>query len=175
MTTILTTPRLRLEPFADAHVEQLHEMNSDLEVMRYITGRPQTLEETRASIERVKARWAEWGYSWWSFFELETGRIIGAGCIQHLDRDAANPLELGFRLRRDKWHQGFASEAARAMAAFAFETLEATQLTAICHPNNTASAQVMLRLGMSYRGIERWYEEDWAVYAMSRSDWQKRL
>lgn len=170
-TTILTTARLRLEPFDHSHGEQLHEMNSDPDVMRFITGRPQTLDETRESIVRVRKRWAEWGYSWWSIFELATGRIIGAGCIQHLGGDAANPLEVGYRLRKDKWRQGFASEAARAMATFAFETLDATLLTAICDPDNEASSNVMKRLGMSYRGVERWHDTDCAVYGVTRSDW----
>lgn len=76
---MLTAARLRLEPFADDHVTELHEMNRDPEVMRYITGKPETFEETQASLGRVKARWAEWGFSWWSFIELATGKIVGAG------------------------------------------------------------------------------------------------
>lgn len=75
---------------------------------------------------------------------------------------------------QDKWHQGFASEAARAMTTFAFETLKAPQLTGICDPENKASAEVMLRLGMSYRGIERWHDHDCAAYVLERSDWQVR-
>jgi RimJ/RimL family protein N-acetyltransferase len=172
--TILTTERLRLEPFADAHLDELYAMNSDPAVMRYITGRPETREETQAAIERVKARWAEWGYSWWSIFSRESGRLIGAGAIQHLGRDKAHPLEIGWRLRPEHWHQGYASEAAQAMAAFAFDTLNATRLCAVCDPDNKASAQVMKRLGMSYQGIERWYEADCAVYAITRSDWLVR-
>ena len=171
---ILTTPRLRLEPFADAHLAQLHEMNSDPEVMRYITGKAKTVEETQAGIDRVKARWAEWGYSWWSFFELATERIIGAGAIQHLGGDKKNPFELGYRLRRDKWGQGFASEAARAMATFAFDTLNAPELKAICEPENEASSKVMRRLGMTYQGIERWHDADLAVYAIDRATWAAR-
>lgn len=171
---ILTTARMRLEPFVDAHLDGLHEMNRDPEVMRFITGRPDTVEETRAGIERVKKRWAEWGYSWWAFFELATERIIGAGCIQHLGGDEKNPLELGYRLRRDKWGQGFASEAARTMATFAFATLNAPELKAICEPENEASANVMRRLGMTYQGIERWHDADLAVYAIDRATWMKR-
>lgn len=172
--TILTTARLRLEPFADSHLDGLHAMNSDAEVMRYISGKPETREETAASIERVKARWAEWGYSWWSFFEIETGELIGAGCIQHLGRDKANPHEIGWRLRRDKWGKGYASEAAQAMAAHAFGPLQAPQLVAVCDPENADSAKVMQRLGMVYRGVERWYDFDCAVYGMTRSDWLAR-
>ncbi len=103
--TILTTARLRLEPFDDAHVDGLCAMNSDEDVMRYILGRAETREETMASVERVKTRWARCGFSWWSFIELETGAIVGAGAIQHLRKreaepDPAYPLEIGWRLRR---------------------------------------------------------------------------
>ncbi len=172
--TLLTSPRLRLEPITDAHLDALHALNSDPEVMRFITGKPETREGTLEMIERVKARWAEWGYSWWSIFEREGGALIGAGCIQHLGRDKANPLEIGWRLRRDKWHQGFASEAAQAMAAFAFETVGTPQLVAVCDPENKASSRVMERLGMSYRGIERWYDADCAVWGMTAEDWRDR-
>jgi RimJ/RimL family protein N-acetyltransferase len=60
--TILTTPRLRLEPMADQHFDELFAMNSLPEVMRYITGKPDTREDTLAMIERIKARWAEDGF-----------------------------------------------------------------------------------------------------------------
>ncbi len=88
---------------------------------------------------------------------------------------AVNPHELGYRLRRDEWKQGFASEAARAMAAFAFDTLGAPELTAVCRPENVASARVMMRLGMTYRRIERWYDTDVALYAITRAEWQGAL
>lgn len=172
--TILITPRLRLEPMNDTHFDGLFKMNSDPAVMRYITGKPDTPEDTRAMLERVKARWIEFGFSWWSFIELESNQVIGAGCIQHLGRDPANPLETGWRLRQDKWGQGFASEAAQHMATFAFETLNAKLLCAVCQPENLGSAHVMKKLGMHYRGLEKWYETETAVYEMTDSDWKAR-
>ncbi|HEV8691043.1 MAG TPA: GNAT family N-acetyltransferase [Ideonella sp.] len=172
--TILSTARLRLIPFDDSHLEGLNALNSDPQVMRYLTGKPETREETMAGIERVKARWAEWGYSWWSFFEHDSGELIGAGCIQHLGRDKENPLEIGWRLRQDRWHRGLASEAAVTMASFAFETLSTPLLTSVCHPDNAPSARVMQRLGMRYRGIERWYDMDAITYEMTQAEWRAR-
>lgn len=169
--TILTTPRLLLQPIDDHHLTGLRELNSDPQVMRYITGRPETPDETLTMIARVKARWLEWGYSWWALIDRETGRLVGAGCIQHMQRDAANPLEIGWRLRPDVWGKGYASEAARAMAGFAFEVLAVPQLLAVCHQENSDSARVMQRLGMRYRGVERWYDTDTAVYVMERDEW----
>jgi RimJ/RimL family protein N-acetyltransferase len=172
--TILHTARLRLEPFDDLHLEGLYELNSDPVVMRYITGRAETREDTHAAIQRVKARWAEFGHSWWAFIEHEGGMLVGAGCIQHLGRDPANPLEIGWRLRQDRWGRGLAGEAAQAMAAFAFDTLAAPLLCAVCDPANTSSAKVMQRLGMRYRGVERWYEMDTSVYDMTAAEWAAR-
>lgn len=172
--TILTTDRLRLEPFADAHLDGLHEMNRDPAVMRFLTGRAETREDTAAGIERVKARWAECGYSWWAFIEHDSGQIVGAGCIQHLGRDAANPLEIGWRLRQDRWGRGLASEAARTMADWAFDHLKTPLLVAVCAVDNHASAKVMQRLGMRYRGIERWYDADDSVYEITQAEWRAR-
>lgn len=177
--TILTTERLRLEPFDDSHLDGLNEMNRDPEVMRYISGQPETREETLLSLERVRRRWAGVGYSWWSFIDRAGGGVVGAGAIQNLRRhedepDPAYPLEIGWRIRRDRWRQGLAYEAAVAMADFAFQSLEAPQLLAVCHPDNVASAAVMKKLGMRYRGIERWYEKDLATWEIGDSAWRRR-
>jgi RimJ/RimL family protein N-acetyltransferase len=172
---------LTLEPFADQHLEGLYEMNRRLEVMQFITGRPETREQTTAAIARVQRCWAVLGTSWWAFIDLLSGRIVGAGCIQYARRDAVmpsdleslrcNPLEIGWRLHPEFWHLGLASEAAARMTAFAFHTLAAPRLIAVRHPDNIASRRVMDRLGMQYRGLETWYGESLATHALSREDW----
>jgi|SRR5580658_1776465 RimJ/RimL family protein N-acetyltransferase len=169
--TILETARLRLEPFAVAHLEGLQAMAGDPLVMRHITG-VATREQTAAGIERTRRSWAEFGFGWWSFFEQSSGELVGAGCIQHLARDPANPLEIGWRLRPDRWGRGLASEAGRAMAAFAFDRLGISVLLAVAMPENSASRRVMERLGMRYRGIERWYDLDLATYELGAAEWR---
>ncbi len=175
-TSDLHTERLHLFPFSDEHLDGLSAMNSDPEVMRYITGRAQTREETQWMIERVKERWERWGYSWWTLIERSSGEIVGAGCIQNLRRvgtepDPECPLEIGWRLRRDRWGRGFASESARAMAEYAFTRLRAEVLYAVCDPDNFASARVMVKLGMRYRGLEDWYARKVAAYAITAQEW----
>lgn len=175
--SILLTERLRLEPFDIAHVDGLNAMNSDAEVMRYIPGGMESREQTRMAVERVKRRWEKFGTSWWSFIDAATGEVVGAGCIQHLRKDEpepdpAYPLEIGWRLRRDRWHQGLAFEAANAMMAFAFVKLSAPLLLAVCDPANLASSGLMTRLGMRYRGIENWYQKELATYELVASAWR---
>jgi RimJ/RimL family protein N-acetyltransferase len=169
--TTLTTARLRLEPFDERHYDGIRAINSNPEVMRYITGRAETPEETHAVIARTSASWAELGYSWWVWIEQASGQVIGSGCVQHIERNPANPLELGWRLLPEKQGRGYAIEGARAMAHFAFEDLKAPCLYAVCDPDNKASAGVMQRLGMQFRGIERWYGRDTSTYAYTREQW----
>jgi RimJ/RimL family protein N-acetyltransferase len=182
--TTLHTARLRLEPFADGHLDGLSAMNQRPEVMRYITGVPESRAQTAAAIGRVQRCWAAWCTSWWAFIELEGGRVAGAGCIQHARRQAeppadlasvrGNPLEIGWRLHPDFWHRGLAVEAAQRMAAFAFDALAAEELIAVRDPDNAASARVMDRLGMRYRGLEVWYGELVATHALAREDWLRQ-
>jgi RimJ/RimL family protein N-acetyltransferase len=177
--THLETERLLLVPCNDEHLSGLSTINSDPEVMRYISGRPETPAETQMMIDRVKARWTRWGYSWWTIIERHSGEIVGAGCIQNLrrggpDPDPDCPLEIGWRIRRDKWAQGLATEAARAMADFAFVRLRADSLYAVCDPGNGASIAVMMKLGMRYRGLEDWYARRVATYEVAAAAWRPK-
>jgi RimJ/RimL family protein N-acetyltransferase len=179
--TIFETSRLRLEPSAEKHLDGLNEMNQRPEVMRFLGGQPETREQTAAGIARVQRSWSVLGTSWWAFVDLASNRVAGAGCIQYLRRESTipedleslrkNPLEIGWRLHPDFWHQGYATEAARRMAAFAFQSLQAKELLAVRHPENEASARVMDRLGMSYRGLEPWYGTSVATHVISHETW----
>ena len=178
--TQLTTARLRLEPLADRHLDALNAVNSDPEVMRYLSGKPETREETMAMIERVKARWADTGYSWWAALTLDTGELVGAGALQNLRRemtllpDPACPLEIGWRLGRAHWGRGLASEMALAICDFAFETLAPPELLAVCYPDNAASSAVMRRIGMESRGLQHWYGKALTTYQLTAAQWRAR-
>jgi len=172
--TILTSTRLRFEPFDDRHFDGLQAMNSDPEVMRYISGRAETPEETRAMIGRVQGRWAQYGYGWWSLIEIETGDLVGAAGLHHLGQDGANPHEIGWRLRRDRWGRGLASEAASTILGHAFEVIAAPKVCAIRHPGNLNSQRVMERLGMRHVGLQNWQGMDVEVYELARADWLAR-
>lgn len=164
---VLHTPRLRLEPFADRHFDGLFALNSDPVVMRYL-GAPDTAESVRASIARVEALWAERGFSWWAILPAGSDEIVGAGCVQHIENDPANPIEVGWRLRPADWGKGYATEAARAMLAFGFARTDAARLYAVADPANAASIGVMRRLGMTDLGLRRYYGADCATYCLER-------
>ena len=156
--TVLHTARLRLEPVADHHYAGIRLLNSDPEVMRYIgPGIAETEEGTLAMMARVKDRWAVFGYSWWCVIETGSDELVGMACVQHLERDASQPHEIGWRLRPAYWGKGYASEAAAEIVRFAFAQIKVPVLYAIAHPENLASQRVMQKLGMQHVGIRTFY------------------
>jgi ribosomal-protein-alanine N-acetyltransferase len=172
--TILTTQRLRLEPFNDRHFEELYYLNNDMQVMRYITGRKVSIDETLEHIALVKKNWAELGFSSWSIFLSDTNEFIGSGGIQHIEFNRENPIEMGWRLKTSKWGHGYATEAAQRMMQYAFDQVDVDTLYAICHQENKRSEGVMKRIGMHFQGIEQWYGLDTNVYRMTREYFDRR-
>ncbi len=167
--TTVITERLRLVPFASAHLDDLFAMNSDPKVMHYL-GPPQTRDEVAANITRQQAKWAQYGFGWWSVIERETDALIGAACLQHLGHAEANPLEIGWRLR-PSWHgKGYATEAGRAAMDYGFDVIGESRLMAVTELENKASARVMERLGMTYIGIQTHYDVACLTYEIKRED-----
>ncbi len=164
---ILNTPRLRLEPYQESHFDGLLAMNSDPVVTRFLQ-RTNTADEVREQIAKVQERWARLGYSWWAFIDRGTGQLAGAGCIQNLEGNEANPIEVGWRLRPEHWGKGFATEAGHAMLRFAFHHLDVPEVYAVADPGNQASVRVMQRLGMRDAGLQPYYGTLCSTYVKER-------
>ena len=147
---VLTTPRLSLRRIDDEHLDDLVELDSDPAVMRFINGGTPTPREVyqESLLERMKAFGDQpYGYA----AAYEDGRFVG---WFHLRPSVADPevLELGYRLRREAWGRGLATEGSRALVRYAFETLDTGTVNACAMPENTASISVLKKCGMHFVG-----------------------
>ena len=93
-STTFSTARLRLEQVEPRHFDGLRRISGDAAVMRHITGRAETPEETAAFVTRHQAKWAQLGHAWWAFVAIDSGEIVGTGAVQNIEYDLSNPLEL---------------------------------------------------------------------------------
>jgi ribosomal-protein-alanine N-acetyltransferase len=128
------------EPFAA--------LNADPEVMRYFAA-TMTREQSDAFVDNIEAAFDERGWGLWA---LEAdGTFIGYTGLQPVDFEAefTPAVEIGWRLARDAWGHGFASEAAGAAAAFAFAELELDEIVSFTTAANARSRAVMERIGMT--------------------------
>ncbi|MFF9066421.1 GNAT family N-acetyltransferase [Streptomyces sp. NPDC014891] len=150
--TEIRTPRLLLRPWSDDDLVPLAEINADPEVMRWIgDGSVRDLEETAEDIERYEEEWDEEGFGIFAVELLASGELIGfAGLsVPEFLPEAMPDVEIGWRLGRQYWGQGYASEAAHAVLEFALQDRGLDRVVAITHISNRASENVIGKLGMT--------------------------
>jgi RimJ/RimL family protein N-acetyltransferase len=172
----IITPRLLLRPAASADRTDLHQLEQDPEVMRYLNGGLPTPLEPNADTDAgfLVPRGPEDGL--WVVVEPQTGSFLGWVSL----RRRGEAGDLGYRLRRDAWGRGYATEAASAVLADAFEWLGLSRVAAQTMAVNLASRRVMERLGLQH---ERTYFADYpdalpgseqgdVEYAITRAAWR---
>ncbi|MCP2164036.1 GNAT family N-acetyltransferase [Goodfellowiella coeruleoviolacea] len=182
----LETDRLVLRRFTEDDLDNLVELDSDPEVMRYLSGgRPTPREVVRDEILplyfRYYARFA--GFGFWAAADRSTGTFLGWFELRPPEDGGVDEVELGYRLRRAAWGRGYATEGARALVHKAFAELGVRRVFATTMAVNAASRRVMEKAGLRF---VRNYREDWpepipgaehgeVEYALTRADWQSRL
>lgn len=147
---IAQTRRLIIRCIHIADYVWFEQILADREVMHFGPG-AQTPEQVRQWIANALINYAEWGFGPWAVVRRDTERIIGyCGLFYFAELCGQEEVELGYRLARDEWGQGFASEATLAVRDYAFNTLQLRRLVAMIAPDNAASLCVARKLGMQY-------------------------
>lgn len=143
---ILETARLRLTALGERHFENYAAMLADPTSTRWV-GDGQPLDRTNAwrSLAMLIGHWQLRGYGMWALELKDTGEFIGrAGLMQP---EGWPDLELGWMLRPEYRHHGYATEAGNAILEFAWCKLNAQRVISLVRIGNDASDRVAERLG----------------------------
>jgi RimJ/RimL family protein N-acetyltransferase len=165
----LRTERLLLRAWRATDREPFAAMNADPEVMRFIgSGALHAVasDEMRA---RLRREWARTGHGLWALERAEDGAFLGfCGLTSPAwgGPGVHGEIEVGWRLRRDAWGHGYASEAARAALDVAWRDLGLAGVIALVHPENERSLGVAERLGMRVSGTTRHLPTGWDVLVL---------
>lgn len=134
----------------DSDREPFAALNADPEVMRHF---PAALSrsDSDALIDRLEDHIDAHGYGLWALERLDDGRLLGFVGLQTVPPELpfAPTTEIGWRLARSAWGQGYATEAARAALRFGFAGVGLAEIVAFTTVGNTRSRAVMERLGMT--------------------------
>ncbi|WP_320670302.1 GNAT family N-acetyltransferase [Patulibacter defluvii] len=163
----LPTARLLLRRWrADDHAP-LAAINGDPEVMRYIGSGALSRAASDELVGRLEDEWRRCGHGLWAIERRADGRLLGfCGLAVPLFLSQVLPaVEVGWRLARDAWGHGYATEAAQAAVAAGW-AIGLRQLIAIVHPDNERSLAVAERLGMRVTGRTRHAASGWEVLVL---------
>jgi RimJ/RimL family protein N-acetyltransferase len=151
----LVTPRLVLRPFRSGDLDDLHAMDGDERVMRYIgPGLPgRTREQTTEALARMMSYAAAHpGYGLLHARRADDGSFVGGcGLYPLLESDTAD-IEVAYRLPHDCWGHGYATEMAGSVLQHGFATLRLARIVGVTHPENVPSQRVLRKIGMREEG-----------------------
>ena len=147
---ITETQRLILRELVATDAPALHPVFSDPECTLFTLRVHTAVDQTLEWILAIRKGYAAHGFAPWAVVQKSDNQLIGyCGCGIAL-LDGKKECEIGYRIVRSYWGQGFATEAVRATINYAFEKLPFTRLVALIQPENSASIRVAEKVGMTY-------------------------
>lgn len=171
---VQSTERVILREFTLDDADDLFALDSDPRVMRYIgDGQTATRADVDTLLPKAIARYVRHpGMGSFHATLRETGRFIGWCSVKHAGESP--DVEVGYRLCFDAWGKGLATEMARAMLARGFDTIGLERIIGVTHPDNLASQHVLRKCGLEDLGWGHYYDRDLRLFAIQRSQWERR-
>jgi RimJ/RimL family protein N-acetyltransferase len=178
----LETERMVLRRFTLDDVDLIVELDADPEVMRYISGGAPTPREE--VLDDILPAWLGYyerfaGFGFWAAHTRATGEFLGWFHFRPPPGGPLDDVELGYRLRRTAWRQGYATEGSLALIDRGFRTGGVRRVFASTMVVNTPSRRVMEKAGLRFVRV---FHADWPVriegdeagdveYALTREEW----
>jgi RimJ/RimL family protein N-acetyltransferase len=173
----LRSDRLLLRPFSDADADALVAIHSNAHVMRYWDSPPWTGPGRAERFIANSRQMADEGTgARLAIDRLSDGAFVG-WCGLHRWNPDYRSAALGYCLGEEAWGRGYATEGARALLRWAYDTLDLNRVQAEVDTRNPASARVLEKLGFVREGklredcvVNGEVSDSW-VYGLLRRDW----
>lgn len=147
----LRTERLLLRRWLPSDREPFAAMNADPEVMEFFPS-VLTREQSEAAADWIAAHFTQHGFGLWAVEIPGVAPFAGfvGLAVPFFEAPFTPCVEIGWRLAEPYWGHGYATEAARAALAFAFEEMHLPEVVSFTVPANVRSRRVMEKLGMTH-------------------------
>ncbi len=146
------TARLILRPLAPSDLADLHGLYAEGDLMRYITGRPRTLDESRQRLDKDLGHHRDFGFGLCLVELAATGEVIGRAGLEPRPTEMGLQGELAWMIAAPHQGRGYATEAGRALVEFG-RRLGLARVFAVTHPDNAPSIRVMEKVGLTRVGV----------------------
>jgi hypothetical protein len=168
---VAETERVVLRHFHVADLDAMAGVFADPEVMRFGPG-PQPRDWVQRWLQGcLEDYYQKWGFGLWAVVPKPDRRVIGfCGLTRFDDVDGRPEIEIGYRLARAFWGRGLATEAARAVRAYAFGVLVLPRLVSLIDPRNGASVRVAEKTGLRYEKDVTFRESLRKLYVIHQTD-----
>ena len=172
LSAVLETARMTARLIVPSDLDSLCRILCDPEAMIHY---PKTLtrEEAQEWLNRIFARYAEYGYAFWAWELKSSGEFVGQAGLLPQIVDGVLEMEVGYLFVREHWHHGYAIEAARASRDYGFKNHPVPHIISLIRPQNTPSIRVAERNGMTFDRDTTYKDIPHSVYKITRAEWEK--
>lgn len=150
---IFNSERLGFRKWRNEDLEEFAKLNSDEDVMEHF---PNTLskKEVEKLIDKLRNHFAKNGFTYYAAEILETNEFIGMIGLAFQDyKTTFTPaIDIGWRLKRNAWGKGYATEGGKKCLEYAFNELGINKIISVCPIKNNKSQNVMKKIGMTKKG-----------------------
>lgn len=151
----LQTERVFLREINITDISLLLDLDSDPDVMKYLSdGKPSTFDDVQMAMSRILKVCEDHKYQFgfWIAYSRDQNEFMGWFHFRPDKKDSQNVrnIELGYRLKKKFWGQGFATEVSQALLKYGFEKCDIDSVFAITMKSNSSSQNVMKKLGMTW-------------------------
>ena len=168
---LFETERLVARQLSHQDVPVLTEILSDPEVMEYSVRGVRDEKATREFIDWCLECYSSHGIGPWALFEKESGDLIGFCGVGPEFVGEIEEINLGYRLARRFWRQGFATEAVKGVMQYAFEQKHCESVVVIIEPEHTASVRVTEKSGFRDYTVRNFHNRLVRLYRMTCEGW----
>ncbi|MEK9612345.1 MAG: GNAT family N-acetyltransferase [Flavobacteriaceae bacterium] len=151
---LFQSKRLGFRNWKKADLEEFANLNADPEVMEHFP-KLLTKNEVKELIEQLRDHFSLKGYTYFVTELLETKEFIGmiGLAFQEYKSDFTPAVDIGWRLKRNAWGKGYATEGAKRCLRYAFRGLGLQKIVSVCTVKNVQSENVMKKIGMTKKGV----------------------
>ncbi len=176
--------RLSIREICRDDEDNLFELDSDPEVMRFLTnGVPSTREYILSALDRTEKLLQKHNghFGFWAAIEKQSGNFMGWFLFRPCKKDPENVtrIELGYRLKKAYWGKGFATEGSRSLIEKGFREFAIDEIFAVTMQTNLASQEVMKKCGLTF--VRDFYNEEFpgtqvkdVEYSISKELWRRQ-
>ncbi|WP_397537977.1 GNAT family N-acetyltransferase [Rummeliibacillus pycnus] len=153
----LETERLQLVQITKEHAQSYFNIMSDEKVTKYYGMNPLiSIEDAIKMIDSFQKTFEGIKGIRWGMIVKETGDFVGTIGLNNLNI-GSKKAEIGYELHPAYWNKGFTTEAVKEVLRYSFDDLDLFRIGAVTYPQNTASNQLLLRIGFKKEGLLRGY------------------
>ncbi|WP_413701084.1 GNAT family N-acetyltransferase [Psychromonas sp. KJ10-10] len=169
---MLETNRLLLRQLTTSDIKPLSLLLCDPEVMRYSVNGVMDEKATFEFVTWCQTSYVKSGFGPWAIIDKNSNKLLGFSGLNEETHNNQTIVNLGYRLGREHWNKGYATEAVCAVLEYAFIDLKIAKIVAIVEPENIGSNRIIEKLGFNTFDIGEYHKKVIHKYTLSKAQWR---